>query len=96
MKQSIHPEYGKTTVRCACGNVIETRSTTQGDIQVDICSSCHPFFTGKAKMIDTTGRIDRFKKKFGDKIAVAPPKKKLVELPAVKGKKKEEKQSEEA
>ena len=68
MKEGIHPEYGVTSIRCACGNVIETQSTQPGMIQVEICSSCHPFFTGKQKLIDTAGRIDRFKKKFGDKV----------------------------
>ena len=76
MKQGIHPQYGPSTVQCACGNVMETRSTVQGTIQVEICSACHPFFTGRQKLIDTTGRIDRFKKKFGDKMNVITPKKK--------------------
>ena len=86
MKANIHPKYGATTVRCACGNVMETRSTHEGTIQVEICSSCHPFFTGKQKLIDTAGRIDRFKKKFGDKVSHGTPQK--VEKPApVKSKK---------
>lgn len=63
MKADIHPNYGPATVRCACGNVIQTRST-KAAMEVDICSACHPFFTGKQKFIDTAGRIDRFKKKF--------------------------------
>lgn len=63
MKADIHPNYGPATVRCACGNVIQTRST-KAAIEVDICSACHPFFTGKQKFIDTAGRIDRFKKKY--------------------------------
>ena len=66
MKQGIHPKYEFTTIKCACGNVIETRSTAK-DIQVEICSACHPFFTGKQKLIDTAGRIDRFRKKYGIK-----------------------------
>ena len=73
MKQNTHPEYGATTIRCACGNVIETKSTVKGTVQVDVCSSCHPFFTGKQKIMDTAGRIDRFKKKFGDKVAHQKP-----------------------
>ena len=68
MKANIHPEYGPATIRCACGNVIETRSTVQGTVQVEICSACHPFYTGKQKLMDTAGVIDRFKKKFGDKV----------------------------
>ncbi len=63
MKQGIHPKYEKTTITCACGNVIET-SSTKKDIKVEICSKCHPFFTGKQKLIDTGGRVDRFKKRF--------------------------------
>jgi large subunit ribosomal protein L31 len=66
MKQGIHPDYEPTTIKCACGNVIETRSTAK-DIQVEICSACHPFFTGKQKLVDTAGRIDRFRKKYGIK-----------------------------
>ncbi len=64
MKEGIHPKYEKTTIRCACGEVFETGSTKQ-DIRVEICSKCHPFFTGKQKLVDTGGRVDRFKKKFG-------------------------------
>ncbi len=67
MKKEIHPQYNKVAIRCACGNVIETHSTLNGNVQVDICSGCHPFFTGKQKLIDTAGRIDRFKKKFAAK-----------------------------
>jgi len=64
MKEGIHPEYKVTTITCACGNVIETRSTAQ-NIHVDICSQCHPFFTGKQKLVDTAGRVERFKRKYG-------------------------------
>ena len=64
MKQGIHPNYETTTIKCACGNVIETRSTKK-DIHVDICSSCHPFFTGRQKLVDTGGRVDKFRKRFG-------------------------------
>ncbi len=63
MKQGIHPDYKQTTIRCACGNVIETGSTKE-NIVVDVCSKCHPFFTGKQKLVDTGGRVDRFKKRF--------------------------------
>ena len=62
MKEGIHPNYQPTTIKCACGEVIETRSTKQ-DIKVEICSKCHPFFTGKQKLVDTGGRVDKFKKK---------------------------------
>ena len=66
MKQGIHPNYKQTTIRCACGNVIETGSTKQ-NITVEICSKCHPFFTGKQKLVDTSGRVDKFNKKYGIK-----------------------------
>jgi len=66
MKSGIHPKYELSTITCACGNVIETRSTVK-NIQVEICSACHPFFTGKQKLVDTAGRIDRFRKKYGIK-----------------------------
>ncbi len=68
MKKGIHPKYELTTITCACGNVIETRSTVK-NIQVEICSACHPFFTGKQKLVDTAGRIERFNKKYGIKSA---------------------------
>ena len=63
MKENIHPNYEETTVKCACGNEFKTRSTKK-DIRLDICSNCHPFFTGKQKLVDTGGRVDRFKKRF--------------------------------
>jgi large subunit ribosomal protein L31 len=63
MKAGIHPTYDEVKVICACGSIFETRSTHKGDLRVEICSSCHPFFTGKQKLIDTEGRVDRFQKK---------------------------------
>ncbi len=63
MKEGLHPEYKETEVKCACGAVIKT-SSTKSDLRVDICSNCHPFFTGKQKLVDTGGRVDRFKKRF--------------------------------
>lgn len=63
MKEKIHPKYFETTVTCACGSVIKTRSTVK-DIKVEICSACHPFFTGKQKLIDTAGRVERFRRKY--------------------------------
>jgi large subunit ribosomal protein L31 len=66
MKEGIHPKYELTKITCACGNVFETRSTVK-DIHVEICSACHPFFTGKQKLVDTAGRIERFRKKFNIK-----------------------------
>ncbi len=64
MKDKIHPKYEETTVTCTCGNVIETRST-QKDLKIEICSSCHPFYTGQQKIVDTEGRVEKFKKKYG-------------------------------
>jgi large subunit ribosomal protein L31 len=66
MKEGIHPKYELTKITCACGNVIETRSTAR-NINVEICSSCHPFFTGKQKLVDTAGRIERFRRKYNIK-----------------------------
>jgi len=66
MKKGIHPAYREATVSCACGARFKTRSTV-GDIKVDICSSCHPFFTGTQKIVDTEGRVERFKKKYAKK-----------------------------
>ena len=66
MKKGIHPDYKLTKIACVCGNVIETRSTVS-DIHVEICSACHPFYTGKQKLVDTAGRIDRFNKRYGVK-----------------------------
>lgn len=63
MKEGIHPKYETTTVKCACGATFETRSTKSG-LKVDICSNCHPFFTGKQKLVDTGGRVDRFKRRY--------------------------------
>jgi len=66
MKDKIHPKYEQTTITCACGNTIETRSTVK-DLKVEICSACHPFFTGKQKLVDTAGRIERFRRKYNIK-----------------------------
>jgi len=66
MREKIHPKYEMTKISCACGNVIETRSTVK-DLKVEICSTCHPFFTGKQKLVDTAGRIERFRRKYNIK-----------------------------
>ena len=68
MKPDIHPEYSETTVTCACGEIFQTRSTAK-DIHVEICSKCHPFFTGKQKLVDSEGRVERFRKKYSKKSA---------------------------
>ena len=66
MKQGIHPKYEVAKITCVCGNVIETRSTAP-DLEVEICSNCHPFYTGKQKLVDTAGRVERFNRKYGIK-----------------------------
>jgi large subunit ribosomal protein L31 len=66
MKEKIHPKYFETTITCACGNVIKTRSTVK-DLKIEICSKCHPFFSGKQKFVDTAGRVEKFQKKYGKK-----------------------------
>ena len=63
MKKGIHPKYGKATISCACGNSFETGSTKK-NMKIEICSACHPFFTGKQKIVDTAGRVERFNKKY--------------------------------
>ena len=63
MKKGIHPKYEKATVSCVCGNTFESR-TTVGEIKVEICSNCHPFYTGKTRLLDTAGRVDKFMKKY--------------------------------
>lgn len=65
MRQGIHPEYHEITANCSCGNKMNIRSTVKKDLNLDVCSSCHPFYTGKQKIVDTGGRVDRFKKRFG-------------------------------
>jgi large subunit ribosomal protein L31 len=68
-KTGIHPDYHDTTVKCACGNTYQTRSTHKGNIVLEICSACHPFFTGKQKLIDTAGRVERFRRKYANSTA---------------------------
>lgn len=68
MKPGIHPNYKRATVTCICGNTFETRSTI-GNLKVEICSNCHPFYTGKQKLLDSAGRVERFNKKYGKKTA---------------------------
>jgi large subunit ribosomal protein L31 len=69
MKEGIHPSYPAARVACACGSTFVTRST-RGDFQVDVCSACHPFYTGTQKLIDTAGRVDRFRKRYERKVPV--------------------------
>jgi large subunit ribosomal protein L31 len=72
MKTGIHPEYKQITVTCTCGNTFPTRSTIGHDLQVEVCSSCHPFYTGKQKIVDTGGRVDKFRKKYAAAAAAKP------------------------
>lgn len=71
MKAGIHPDYVETTITCACGEVIHTRST-RPDIRVEVCSKCHPFFSGKQKLVDTAGRVERFQRKYRRQTTTAP------------------------
>jgi large subunit ribosomal protein L31 len=93
MRENIHPAYATSKVHCACGASWETRSTG-GDLHLDICANCHPFFTGKQKLIDTQGRIDRFQKKYANSPKVPPKKAKAAapeRKPAAKSEKKSDK-----
>lgn len=65
MKSEIHPEYKAVTVTCSCGNTFETKSTLCKDLHIEVCSACHPFYTGKQKIVDTAGRVDKFRRKYG-------------------------------
>src|SRR6202008_5048356 len=79
MKAAIHPSYNEVRVHCACGNTFMTRSTHKGDMPVEICSNCHPFFTGKQKLMDTAGRVERFRRKYAKSDADKADAKKLGE-----------------
>ena len=65
MKPDIHPRYEEITVTCACGNTFRTRSTHKGDLHVEVCSACHPFYTGQQKIVDTAGRVEKFRRRYG-------------------------------
>lgn len=73
MRADIHPNYVVMSVTCSCGNAFETRSTLGQALHVDVCSACHPFYTGKQKMLDTGGRVDKFRKRFGSRGTAAAP-----------------------
>ncbi len=66
MKQGIHPEYNSIKITCSCGETIETRSTLGRDLTIEVCSSCHPFYTGKQKIVDSAGRVDKFRRKYAN------------------------------
>ena len=72
MREAIHPDYKDIKATCSCGNAIEIKSTLAEDIQLDVCSECHPFYTGKQKLVDTGGRVDKFRKRFGNKTKPTP------------------------
>lgn len=100
MREGIHPEYPPATVNCACGNTFVTRST-RGDFQVDVCAACHPFYTGTQKLIDAAGRVDRFRKRYGDDkkvdvkaAGVAAQEKSLKEAAAAKAEREAKKAAE--
>ena len=65
MKAEIHPEYGQLTATCSCGNVVEVGSTLAESIHIDVCAKCHPFYTGKQRLVDTAGRVERFRRRYG-------------------------------
>jgi len=71
LKEGIHPQYNVSTITCACGSTFKTRSTV-GDLHLEICSNCHPFFTGKQKFIDTAGRVEKFRRKYGQQAPAEP------------------------
>lgn len=73
MKPNLHPQYNKIQAKCACGNEFETRSTS-GSIHVEVCSVCHPYFTGRQRLVDTAGRVDRFRRKYGGAAAAGAAK----------------------
>ena len=81
MKAKIHPQYKETTITCTCGSVIKTRSTKQ-DVKTEICSACHPFYTGQQKLVDTAGRVDKFKKRVAAKNPAAKKETKKAEVKA--------------
>ncbi len=92
MKPGIHPDYKAVNVHCACGATWESKSTTKGgELRLEICSSCHPFFTGKQRLVDSAGRIERFNRKFGEKVeGTKSPKLKAPAKPAAPPKPKKE------
>jgi large subunit ribosomal protein L31 len=83
-KEGIHPKYDDITVKCACGSSFQTRSTNKGDIVLEICAACHPFFTGKQKLVDTAGRVERFRRKVAASAAGKADAAKTVAEPAAK------------
>ena len=96
MQESIHPDYKEIKATCSCGNVIEIKSTLAEDLQLDVCSECHPFYTGKQKLVDTGGRVDKFRKRFGSKSKAAVSSEAPAEEVAVEEAPVEEAAAEEA
>jgi large subunit ribosomal protein L31 len=95
MKADIHPEYTETTVTCSCGNTFVTRSV-RSDLHVELCNECHPFYTGKQKLVDTGGRVERFQKKYANRRPAAKPQEQQAEAPASEAPSTEEAPSETA
>jgi large subunit ribosomal protein L31 len=83
MKPKIHPKYVESTITCACGNVVKTRST-RPKVNVEICSACHPFFTGKQKIVDTAGRVEKFRRRYGQAAPAARPHPTKAKAPKAK------------
>ncbi|HKW80179.1 MAG TPA: 50S ribosomal protein L31 [Casimicrobiaceae bacterium] len=75
MKEKVHPQYSEIQVTCSCGNTFTTRSTVQKPLHVEVCSACHPFYTGKQKIVDTAGRVEKFRQRYAAKPAAPPPPK---------------------
>ena len=84
MKTAIHPQYSEILVTCSCGNTFTTRSTVQKPLHVEVCSACHPFYTGKQKIVDTAGRVEKFRQRYAAK-PPAPPSVKPAPVPVAKG-----------
>jgi large subunit ribosomal protein L31 len=95
MKADIHPEYTETTVTCSCGNTFVTRSV-KSDLHVELCNECHPFYTGKQKLVDTGGRVERFQKKYANRRPAAKPQVQQAEAPATEAPSSEAEPSETA
>jgi len=84
MRTAIHPQYSEILVTCSCGNTFTTRSTVQKPLHVEVCSACHPFYTGKQKIVDTAGRVEKFRQRYATK-PPAPPSVKPAPVPVAKG-----------
>ncbi len=84
MKEKIHPQYSEIQVTCSCGNTFTTRSTVQKPLHVEVCSACHPFYTGKQKIVDTAGRVEKFRQRYAAKPPITPTPPAVAAAPAAK------------